>query len=227
MNDQLWHPELQPTAARSRWRKLAFTAAVIAGFAVPLTATTTAHAVCDTPHTIYKIKNVRKSALPTNVRSAWADSGFTINYEEEKTATVEASVSATVEAEAGVVFAKASTSLGVTVGGSWSKASKWGYQAKVPAGKEGRIVMYRESRVFLVTKMRFRPPCDYAAVYRNVRVNAPLTKGDRTIFRMQLRSKSKGVGLRAAQDENYFEEEIDLPPPKDMINKAPKEEKRV
>ncbi|HEX2689010.1 MAG TPA: hypothetical protein VHN14_20450 [Kofleriaceae bacterium] len=186
--------------------------AVLAGFTVPLMATPPAHAACDTPHTIYQFSSVRKSALMTNVRSAWADGGFTINYQENKTATVNASVTGTVSAEAGIVFAKASASIGVTVGGSWSKSSTWSYSAQVPKGMEGRIVMYRESRAFLVTKKRFQPPCRYVVVYRNAHVNAPVTRGDGYIFRMQLRSKS----FRAKVDNDYFEKEIDLPPPRDM-----------
>jgi hypothetical protein len=81
-------------------------------------------------------------------------------------------MTATVSAEAGVVFAKASTSLGVTVGASYSNAGTWSYSKPVPSGRTARLVRYRESRRFTVKKTRIVAPCNVQTVYI-ANVNAP------------------------------------------------------
>ncbi len=81
-------------------------------------------------------------------------------------------MTATVEAEAGIVFAKASASLGVTVGAEWSKSGTWSYEKKVPRGETARLVMWHKSREFVVTKKRLVQGCKYERVYRSW-VDAP------------------------------------------------------
>jgi CxxC motif-containing protein len=49
----------------------------------------------------------------------------------------------------------------------------------------GRIVMYRESRSFTVTKKELQFPCKYKTVAKS-KVNAPVKSGD-NVWRMQLR----------------------------------------
>lgn len=186
--------------------------AIAAGLIAPLVQATPAEARCDpdAPHRIFTISKVRGSRLLTNVRSAWADQGFTINYQETKTATVHASVSGRIGGEVGAVIASANVQLGADVGVSWSRASTWSYSAVVPRGKEGRIVMYRESRRFAVTKKSLGQGCTYIVRYRNVPINAPLIAGYSYIFKMQLRPRGRR-GLRL--DNDHFTEEIDLPSP--------------
>lgn len=188
----------------SRWlRRLVASTALAAGTLIDVAP---ARAACDAPHVLYEFSSPRRSRLLTNLRGDWAEAGFTATYSKTTTATATASVTATVGAEAGVVFAKASTSIGVTVGGSWSVAGSWSYSKQVPAGKEGRIVMYRESRTFTVTKKRFKPPCGYTTVYRGAPVNAPVARGE-NVWRMQLRPLSQGVrGAAAAADDQAYEE---------------------
>jgi hypothetical protein len=124
----------------------------------PLVAATpaSAHPICDTPYAVYSISGKSFTYYPTNVYSAWASfrKGGTINYSSSKTLTVSASVTATVSAEAGIVFAKASTSLGITVGGSYSHSKTWSYTANVPATTtyKYRLHAYRYAANFTVTK---------------------------------------------------------------------------
>jgi hypothetical protein len=193
-----------PVLSWAAVRRPLMAAAVALGVGLPVTP---AHAICPEARTIYEISKPTKASLLTNLRGDWAEAGFTATYNKTTTGSVNASMTATVSAEAGVVFAKASTSLGVTVGGSWSKADSWSYSKQVPQGKEGRIVMYRESRSFTVTKKSLRAPCNYVAVYSE-RVNAPLTKGA-NIWRMQLRKPGTlAKGAAPGSEESY--EEIDV-----------------
>jgi hypothetical protein len=184
------------------------TGAVAAAFTAPLVQTTPAGANCDAPRRIFTFSKVRTTGLLTNIRSEWADQGFTITHTVTKTATVQASLSGQIGVEADFIVVKASGQLGVSVGVSWSKAGSWSYSAKVPPGKEGRIVMYHEARRLAVTKRSLGAHCSYIVRYRNVPINVPLLQSDGNVFKMQLRSRA----LRSLRrDDDYFEEEIDLP----------------
>ncbi len=120
----------------------------------------------------YSFSNKSVSRRASNLKSDYLRGPGTITYSTTKTATVTASMTATVSAEAGVVFAKASTSLGVTVGASYSKAGTWNYSKPVPSGTTARLVRYRESRKFTVKKTRIVAPCTVQTVYI-ANVNAP------------------------------------------------------
>ncbi len=174
---------------------------IVSGIADQFMLAPSVNAICDEPSVLYEFPNSRKSQILSNLRSDWAEGGTTINYTKNTTATADASVTASVSAEAGVVFAKASTSLGVTVGTSWSKSDSWSYSKTVPEGKEGRLVMYRESREFTVVKKVRQYPCNYKAVYSD-QANAPLKSGS-NVWRLQLRKP----GARQL-DQKY--EEIDV-----------------
>lgn len=80
--------------------------------------------------------------------------GGTLTYDETRTAATSATASATVTAEAGVVFAKASTALGVAVGRTWTRSASWRYTANVPADRyhKYRLHLYHESYSFRVSK---------------------------------------------------------------------------
>jgi hypothetical protein len=176
-----------------------------------LFAAVPADAVCDAPHVAYKASKKKADVLATNLKSAWVQEGFTPSYSQSTRAEANASMSASVSVEADAVFASVRAEVGATVGKSWSKEDRWSYDGvKVPHGKEGRIVVYRESISFMVTKKRFRPPCDYVNVWTE-KVNAPLTNGS-MVIRMQLR-KPRGGGLAANNDQ--FDEEIDIAVVKD------------
>ncbi|MFC9755890.1 hypothetical protein [Streptomyces sp. NPDC056921] len=87
---------------------------------------------------------------------------MTISYAKNKTGSWTATGTATVGAEAGVIFAKASTSFSVAIGKTWSKSDTWTYSAKVEKKKKkgktrGRLMMYHEAKGFSVTKSHLEP----------------------------------------------------------------------
>ena len=153
---------------RFRRSALLLVLSLIGALLTPLLAAGPASArpICDSPNAIYSISNRAYTYYPTNVYSAWASfrHGGTINYSQTKTMTVSASVTATVSAEAGIIFAKASTSLGITVGGSYAKSSTWSYTASVPATTKYkyRLHAYRYAVSFTVNKKLLNPGnCTY------------------------------------------------------------------
>ncbi|MBB5851743.1 hypothetical protein ACFQ05_00550 [Amycolatopsis umgeniensis] len=107
----------------------------------------------------YTISNGAKAWMKTNLRSDYLRGPGTITYNKTTTSSVNASITGTTSAEAGVIFAKASVSLAVSVGASYSKADSWSYAATVPAGKTLRLQQYKEGRSFTVQKYRIVPPC--------------------------------------------------------------------
>ncbi len=132
-----------------------------------------ASAVCpEVGQVYYSFSNKSVSRRASNLKSDYLRGPGTITYNETKTATVTASMTASVSAEAGVVFAKASSSLGVTVGASYSKAGTWIYSKPVPSGRTARLVRYRESRRFTVKKTKIVAPCNVQTVY-TATVDAP------------------------------------------------------
>ncbi|MFB7216547.1 hypothetical protein [Streptomyces sp. NPDC056255] len=130
-------------------------AGVVAGTAAPASAGTKCD---DTP--IYSIGDKKTVWRATQVHSDWAKPGVTISYAKNKTGSWTATGTATVGAEAGVIFAKASTSFSVSVGKTWSKSDTWTYSAKVEKKKgktRGRLMMYHEAKGFSVTKYHLEP----------------------------------------------------------------------
>lgn len=161
------------TRGRSKAARLIYATVFVAALTVPA-LTSPALARCAEEQYIYKFTKVSKSRRLSNLRSDYLEGPGTISYSRTKTAVAKAAMTATVAAEAGVVFAKASTSLGVTVGKEWSKSGTWTYSKPVPAGKTARLVMWHQSRKFLVTKKRLDGnECRYIRVYRSW-VNAPV-----------------------------------------------------
>lgn len=151
-----------------------------------------AQAVCDQPGAIYSFKSKVYTTLPTNVMTPWMSYPGDITLSQTKTATATASVTATVSAEAGIVFAKASASLGVTVGGSWSKADTWSAHQAVPRGKQGRLRLYHDAVGFVVTKQVPAGQCGWRTVYTS-KVIAPRKTGD-SVVKMNTRAiPKKGV----------------------------------
>ncbi len=72
---------------------------------------------------------------PTNLASDWViyPHGGSVTFTRGASAAVNAAVSAGVSAEAGVIFAKASSTIGVTVGKTWTRQTTWSYTANMPA----------------------------------------------------------------------------------------------
>jgi hypothetical protein len=122
----------------------------------------------------YSFSSVVVSTRPTNLHSAYITGPGTIVYDNTATATVGASMTGTVSTEAGVVFAKASTSLGVGVTASRTWTDGFTYSLDVPKGQKRRMRLTQESRTFLVTKKAFdEGTCRYTVVYADNKVNAP------------------------------------------------------
>jgi hypothetical protein len=195
-----------------RLLKIVCTGAIAAGFTAPLVRTTPAEAACDAPRQIYKIVPSYRVRMLTNIRSDWAEGGFTINRSITKTATVNASVSGDVGFDVGPIVAKVKAQIGGSVGESWSKAGTWSYSTKVPPGKEGRVVLYHEGRRFAVTEKALGPHCYYVVRRRNLPLNVPYMGDEGNAYYLQLRSLPRIQGLRSVKrDDNYFEKEIPLP----------------
>lgn len=150
-------------------KRLLVLVTMLASVLVPLGIAAPAQAYCIPPdgtEVIYKFRNKQFVYHPTNLMSNWVvlRNGGSITYQQTTTKEVNASVTATVSAEAGVIFAKASTSLGITVGGSYSKSASWSYTANVPASTtyKYRLHQYHYSVNFEVMKKRWsRATCAY------------------------------------------------------------------
>ncbi|MFC8626733.1 hypothetical protein [Streptomyces anulatus] len=152
-------------------------AGLVAGAAAPASA---APNCGDT--TQYSIGNKKTVWRTTQVHSDWAKPGVTISYAKNKTGSVTATGTATLGAEAGVVFSKASASFSVSVGKTWSKSDTWTYSAKVKkkAGKSrGRLMMYHQAKGFSVTKWRWVPSatsCKKKVYWKKSNIVAPVKK---------------------------------------------------
>jgi hypothetical protein len=169
-----------------------------------------AQAVCDQPGAVYSFKNKVYTTLPTNVMTPWMSYPGDISLSQTKTATATASVTATVSAEAGIVFAKASASLGVSVGGSWSKADTWTAHQAVPRGKQGRLRLYHDAVGFTVTKQVPSGQCGWRTVYTS-KVIAPRKTGE-DVVKMNTRaipSKSSPATVEGADGVPIGGENID------------------
>ncbi len=161
---------------------------------VPLLTASPASARCAPPgnETIYTFTKKSFHYYPTNIHSDWVSlrRGGSITYSKTKTMSVSASVTATVSAEAGVIFAKASTSLGVTVGGSKSWSQHWSYSANVPADTRHkyRLHAYHYTASFSVMKKRFNGApsvCNYQNAWKKwQRVTHAPAKASRNVWRL-------------------------------------------
>ena len=161
---------------------------------VPVLAASPASARCAAPGdtTIYKFSKKSFTYHPTNIKSDWAifRKGGSITYSKTKTMQVSASMTATVSAEAGVIFAKASTSLGLTVGASHSWSEQWSYTANVPADRKHkyRLHAYHYTANFSVMKKRFNGApkvCNYENVWKSrQRVKHAPAKASKNVWRL-------------------------------------------
>lgn len=130
---------------------------------------------CAPEAAIYRFTSIVNSSRPTNLKSAYITGPGTIGYSRNTTATASASMTATVGAEAGIVFAKASASVGATVGASYSVANTFSYTLNVPSGQVRAMQLFQGSKSFVVTKQTFQQgTCQYTTTYSS-RTDAPRT----------------------------------------------------
>lgn len=169
-------------------------ALVISTLTVPVAVAAPASARCAPPaeEVIYSFKDKSFTYYPTNVASDWVSlrNGGQINYTKTKTMEVNASATATVQTEANAIFAKASASLGVTVGGSKSWTQQWSYTANVPADTKHkyRLHAYHYSANFSVMKKVFNGApgvCNYQNKWKSwQRVTHAPAKASRNVWRV-------------------------------------------
>jgi len=124
--------------------------------------------VCDNlPATKWTFTNVSKSYKPTKLYSNWVHpkhGSMTITFSQAATSQWTGTVSTSLSAEAGVVFAKASTTIGASVAKTWSKTKTWSYSVTVKkdAKHEYRLRQRQETRKFTATKYALnRGTCRY------------------------------------------------------------------
>ena len=171
---------------------------LLAGLVVPVLTASPAGAQCAPPdgaEVTYRISDTSFAYHPTNVHSDRVSlrHGGSITDSESRTVRVSASMTLTVSAEVGVVFAKASTSVRVTVGGSCAKSGTWSYTADVPADTqdEYRLHAYRYAVRFAMTKYRWvgGSTCDDRRVdgWPQVVRHAPV-KADRNVLKLVRRA---------------------------------------
>lgn len=130
---------------------------LVGGLAAGTSSASAAPMGCsDAGHKGYTISNKSTVYPGTNLASDWVpDTRADISYDQHATGTWTASGTAGVEAEAGAIFAKASTSFSVTVGKSWSHSEGWTYtlHPKDKAGKTlVRMRLFHEAKKFKAQK---------------------------------------------------------------------------
>ena len=121
---------------------------------------------CDDGSAWYRFRQVRHAILRTGVESNNVPPRTLIDYEKTKEARAHFTASTSVEAEAGVVFAKAKTSAGIEVGKEWATTEKWAYHFRNPMRQSAHIALFKESFSFRVTKKRSGVDCDPVVIYR-------------------------------------------------------------
>ncbi|MFJ9846125.1 hypothetical protein ACIRYZ_37945 [Kitasatospora sp. NPDC101155] len=152
----------------------ALTVSGLVATAVPASART----ICDGGYS-YKFSNESTVWEPTNVHSDWAQPGITITYNKTTTGTWSATGTATVGADAGVIFAKVSTQLSFSVGRQWSKTDSWSYSGTVRGNQRGRLMMYHKAASFTVSKIEQYTNCRTSTVY-TTHMTAPAAENDNT-----------------------------------------------
>lgn len=111
--------------------------------------------------TIWRISDVRKSYVNTGLFSNWVYPKYApgqVTFNESDTSAWTGTVSASLTAEAGVVFAKASTTVGVSIAKTWSKTKSWSYSMDIPKDKDHKYRMRQrqETRRFDAKKFRWK-----------------------------------------------------------------------
>ncbi|WP_148615587.1 hypothetical protein [Nocardioides rubriscoriae] len=161
---------------------------------VPLAPAATAGCAPPAGDAIWKITNVTKSFKPTGLYSNWVQAKYDkmhITYAKTATSTWSATVTGTISAEAGVIFAKASTSISVAVGKQWSKTDTWSYTADIPKDPdhEYRLVQKQETRHFRATKFYWsQASCTYGNKSKTGFGEMPLKTEQSLVWKVERRN---------------------------------------
>ncbi|HEX6248671.1 MAG TPA: hypothetical protein VFZ64_12440 [Nocardioidaceae bacterium] len=134
---------------------------------LPMLAAPAAHAApyCGTgpdgQTVIWRITDIRKRYVNTGLFSNWVHPQYDsaqLAYNDSATSAWTGTVSASLSAEAGVVFAKASSTISVSIAKTWSKTATWSYTMNVPKDPDHRYRMRQrqETRKFTARKFRWK-----------------------------------------------------------------------
>lgn len=131
---------------------------IYAGSAEAATATPLA---CSGWITGYTYRSKAKVSKPTSLASDWVipnHGSITITYNQTASYTNSVSGTVTATTDASAIFAGASASIGVTIGGSWSQSKAWSYSATVSKDPSHayRLHMYHLAWNFQVMKIQTR-----------------------------------------------------------------------
>ena len=100
-----------------------------------------------TPHT-HEVINLKKSSGKWKKPvTSYADQGFEISKEYNKSVVINASLNL----NGGISKKTAEASIGASIGGSYTRGSSETYTAKVPKGYKGRIVYYYDCTTYKFT----------------------------------------------------------------------------
>jgi hypothetical protein len=141
---------------------LGLVAPVLAGSVVIAgPASAVSPAVCTSWDNGFSFRSTVAQRTPTGLYSAWVfpnHGSVTITYQQTASYQNNVSTTATVTTEAGLIFASASASIGVTVGQSWTESKSWSYAATVAQSStyEYRLHLYHQSYNFQVMKYSSR-----------------------------------------------------------------------
>ncbi len=158
-------------------------AAVVGGGGlVAVTQAPSASAACADMGPHYSFSKVSTHWKRTNLRSSYIKGPGSVSLTKGRTWTVSASMTATVSAEAGIVFAKASASVGVTVGASYSGTQSFTYTLNVPKKQVRALQQYKRAKTFTVRKYYVDHSCNSKTIY-TARVTAPYkSKADKNFM---------------------------------------------
>ncbi|MEI5672782.1 MULTISPECIES: hypothetical protein [unclassified Nocardioides] len=144
--------------------------------------------------TIWSITGITSGTAPTGLESNWVEGSGSINYSESATASTTATVSASVSAEAGVIFAQASATAGVSLAQQWGATKTWSYTLNTPgaAGVQYQMYQTQETRSFTASKLRYQLQsngrCGYSPTGTSGTVsNAPVNSESTLVWKLRER----------------------------------------
>jgi hypothetical protein len=144
----------------------AIAAALVSGTATSAMASPAAPAavhpnVCVAPGTYYNTSQSSRYIGNTGTR-VYGQSGGTLSITKNRTITVSGSLQTTLSADAGIVLADVSTSVGITVGLSYAVTTTTGYSWTVPSTQStGWIEMGAHGYSISWTKGHYNSPCTW------------------------------------------------------------------
>jgi aryl-phospho-beta-D-glucosidase BglC (GH1 family) len=142
---------------------------------------------CDPGSSGYSIVSPTTSWKATSLSSSYVRGPGVVHLYKGREWTVSASITATGTVEANAIFASASASLGITVGGSYSGSQMMEYELNVARGQVRRLQQYKQAKGFKVQKYSPRNVSTCArTIYWTKSVVAPVKSNADRYFLYQL-----------------------------------------